>query len=183
MWLFDLFFLSILQMICQGTNIWKYFRVSLGLRDNESWTYLNRHVFIMEWADTGFCYSNNIWGHHYPDLWKYRWELSYDDICNFTHTSKQIMDFESVSNIRPSYFIQAWKNKGLQKSLNFSDPALTSMLLSTEKLNLSRHSGETVLPKKLKCKTLAKWVGDPNPNISVTIIVSWTGETKSHSHS
>ena len=53
------FSLSILQnLICRGTNISKYFRVSLGLWDNESQMYLNRHVFIMEWADKDFCYSN-----------------------------------------------------------------------------------------------------------------------------
>ena len=37
MWLVDLFlFLNSANLICRGTDISKYFRESLGLRDNES---------------------------------------------------------------------------------------------------------------------------------------------------
>ena len=36
MWLFDLFFLNSANLICRGTDISKYFRQSLGIRDNES---------------------------------------------------------------------------------------------------------------------------------------------------
>ena len=40
MWLFDLsFFLNSANLICRDTDIWKYFRESLGLRDNESRLY------------------------------------------------------------------------------------------------------------------------------------------------
>ena len=41
MWLFDLFFLSSVNLICRDTDISKYFRESLKLRDNESRLYLN----------------------------------------------------------------------------------------------------------------------------------------------
>ena len=41
MWLIDLFFLKSTDLICGGTGISKYFRESLGLRDNESRLYLN----------------------------------------------------------------------------------------------------------------------------------------------
>ena len=41
MWLFDLsFFLNSANLICRDTDISKYFRESLGLRDNESRQYL-----------------------------------------------------------------------------------------------------------------------------------------------
>ena len=40
MWLFDLsFFLNSANLICRDTTISKYFRESLGLRDNESRLY------------------------------------------------------------------------------------------------------------------------------------------------
>ena len=40
MWLFDLsFFLNSANLICRDTDISKYFRESLGLRDNESRLY------------------------------------------------------------------------------------------------------------------------------------------------
>ena len=35
MWLFDLFFLNSANLICCCTDISKYFRESLGIRDNE----------------------------------------------------------------------------------------------------------------------------------------------------
>ena len=42
MWLFELFFfLKSANLICRDTDISKYFRESLGLRDNESRLYLN----------------------------------------------------------------------------------------------------------------------------------------------
>ena len=42
MWLFDSsFFLSSANLICRDTDISKYFRESLGLRDNESRLYNN----------------------------------------------------------------------------------------------------------------------------------------------
>ena len=42
MWLFELFFLSLANLICRGTDISKYFRESLGIRDNESRLYLKK---------------------------------------------------------------------------------------------------------------------------------------------
>ena len=39
MWLFDLFFHNSANLICRSTNISKYFRESLGIRDNESRLY------------------------------------------------------------------------------------------------------------------------------------------------
>ena len=40
MWLFDLsFYLNYANLICRDTDISKYFRESLGLRDNESRLY------------------------------------------------------------------------------------------------------------------------------------------------
>ena len=36
MWLFKLFFLNSANLICQGKDISKYFRESLGIRDNKS---------------------------------------------------------------------------------------------------------------------------------------------------
>ena len=42
MWLFDLLFSSLLQLICRGTDISKCFRESLGIRDNESRLYLHK---------------------------------------------------------------------------------------------------------------------------------------------
>ena len=41
MWLFDLFFFNSATLICQGTDIWKYFREFLGLWDKESRLYLS----------------------------------------------------------------------------------------------------------------------------------------------
>ena len=42
MWLFDLsFFLNSANLICRNMDISKYFRESLGLRDNESTVLLN----------------------------------------------------------------------------------------------------------------------------------------------
>ena len=42
MWLFDLsFFLNSANLICRDTDISKYFRESLGLRDNESRLYID----------------------------------------------------------------------------------------------------------------------------------------------
>ena len=40
MWLFDLFSLNCANLICRGTDILKYFRESLGLRDNGSRLYI-----------------------------------------------------------------------------------------------------------------------------------------------
>ena len=40
MWLFDLFILNSANLLCRGTDISKYFRQSLGLRDNESRLYM-----------------------------------------------------------------------------------------------------------------------------------------------
>ena len=40
-------FLNSVNLICQGTDISKYFRESLGIRDNESRLYLNRRVFVL----------------------------------------------------------------------------------------------------------------------------------------
>ena len=40
-------FLNSANLICRGTDISKYSRESLGLRDNESRLYLNRRVFVM----------------------------------------------------------------------------------------------------------------------------------------
>ena len=34
-----IFFLNSANLICRGTDIWKYFRESLGIRDYESWLY------------------------------------------------------------------------------------------------------------------------------------------------
>ena len=42
-----IFFLNSANLICRTTDISKYFRESLGIRDNESRLYLNRHVFVM----------------------------------------------------------------------------------------------------------------------------------------
>ena len=54
MWLFDLsFLLNSANLICRDTDISKYFRESLGLRDNESQLYLNRCVFVMLRENTG----------------------------------------------------------------------------------------------------------------------------------
>ena len=39
MWLFDLFFLNSANLICRSTDILKYFRESVGIRDNESRLY------------------------------------------------------------------------------------------------------------------------------------------------
>ena len=39
MWLFNLFFLNSANLICRGMDISKYFRQSLGIRDNESRLY------------------------------------------------------------------------------------------------------------------------------------------------
>ena len=39
MWLFELFFFKSANLICRDTDISKYFRESLGLRDNESQLY------------------------------------------------------------------------------------------------------------------------------------------------
>ena len=39
MWLFELFFLNSANLICRGTDISRYFRKSLGIRDNESRLY------------------------------------------------------------------------------------------------------------------------------------------------
>ena len=39
MWLFELFFLTSANLICQGTDILKYFRESLGIWDNDSRLY------------------------------------------------------------------------------------------------------------------------------------------------
>ena len=46
MWLFELFFLNSANLICRGMDISKYFRGSLGIRDNESRLYLERDVPI-----------------------------------------------------------------------------------------------------------------------------------------
>ena len=49
MWLFDLsFFLNSANLICRDTDISKYFRESLGLRDNESRLYMYGHVSHLE---------------------------------------------------------------------------------------------------------------------------------------
>ena len=39
MWLFDLFFLSSANLICRDTDISKYLKQTLGIRDNESRLY------------------------------------------------------------------------------------------------------------------------------------------------
>ena len=41
MWLFDLFFLNSATLICRSTYIFKYFRESLGIRDNDSRLYIS----------------------------------------------------------------------------------------------------------------------------------------------
>ena len=43
MWLLDLFFLNSVNLICRGTDISKYFRQSLGIRDNENRLYTNAY--------------------------------------------------------------------------------------------------------------------------------------------
>ena len=44
-WLFDLFyFLNSADLICQDTDISKYFKESCGLRDNESRQYIKLHT-------------------------------------------------------------------------------------------------------------------------------------------
>ena len=45
MWLFDLFFHNSANLICRSTDISKYFRESLGIRDNESQLYLDVYLF------------------------------------------------------------------------------------------------------------------------------------------
>ena len=39
MWLIELFFLNSANLICRGTDISKYFRESVGIRDNEGRMY------------------------------------------------------------------------------------------------------------------------------------------------
>ena len=46
MWLFKLFFLNSANLICRGTDISKYFRESLGIRDNESRLYIESPVVL-----------------------------------------------------------------------------------------------------------------------------------------
>ena len=53
MWLFGLFFLSSASLICRGTDISKYFRDSLGIRDNESRLYF--HHCVLHINETILC--------------------------------------------------------------------------------------------------------------------------------
>ena len=43
-----IFFLSSANLICQGTDISKYFRESLGFRDNKSWLYVFLSSFVSQ---------------------------------------------------------------------------------------------------------------------------------------
>ena len=55
MWLIKLFFPHSANLICRTTDISKYFRESLGIRDNESRLYLNRRVFVMIGSSMELC--------------------------------------------------------------------------------------------------------------------------------
>ena len=54
MWLFELFFLNSENLICQSTDISKYFRESLGIRDNESRLYF---IMCVQWGLKSTCSS------------------------------------------------------------------------------------------------------------------------------